>query len=559
MAADYLVPWLKAAGQDGLRNSMMVAQGDNVTKTYTFNFAGGYISKDHVKAYVYDTVAGTTTPQVITPAMWTGPSQLTFGSAFPATQYLVIYRDTPKDKPLLSFKNGSIMNEPNLDEMAEQSVFSAAETQDRFDLVNDGSSLAINNAATALAQSNKAIVDSAQATITSHAAESTAAAAKSVADAASTTANAARDTANGIDAKATDALSNSNSAVTTANAASDTANGIDAKATKAQSDAAAAVVTANAASDTANAAKATADGVDAKAQSALDKSNNAVQKSGDTMTGNLTVPFLSVSNATGYAGVQISANGYGPRIQTDKSSSLIGFVNGANNAWNLKVFDGGQVSTRSNLTVGGDVYAGGTNATIAPDGNVWGTMWGGWLSAWLANNKASRSGDTFTGRVNLNGAGWQADFGLHNNRPGYDSWVYLRSRDGGGLEIINSAYNGVPWSCDNNGQTWQNGTLNVGSGRLQTDGNLWQAYRGRFLSDDMGKLDDAWNKANDAQVNRADRYAQCPIVALEEQGPISIHNGQATWLRRDSPWVLNGIAFAGGQYAWARFAWLRNN
>ncbi|MEX3785585.1 hypothetical protein [Paraburkholderia sp. BR14374] len=51
MAADYLVPWLKASGQDGLRNSMLVIPGDGVTKTFSFNFAGGYISKDHIKAY----------------------------------------------------------------------------------------------------------------------------------------------------------------------------------------------------------------------------------------------------------------------------------------------------------------------------------------------------------------------------------------------------------------------------------------------------------------------------------------------------------------------------
>jgi len=468
MAADYLVPWLKAAGQDGLRNSMMVAQGDNVTKTYTFNFAGGYISKDHIKAYVYDEVAGTTTPQVITPAMWTGPSQLTFGTAFAATQFLVIYRDTPKDKPLLSFKNGSIMNEPNLDEMAEQSVFSAAETQDRFDLVNDGSTLAINNAATALSQSNKAVADSAQATLTSAAAESTASAAKSVADAASATANAANDTANGIDAKATTALSNSNSAVSTANAASATANGIDAKATKAQSDAAAAVVTANAASATASAAKATADGVDAKAQSALDTANNAVQKTGGRVTGPLTL-----SSTTNYSRTVWDANGYAPAVQADKASNHIGFVNAANTAYNLYVFDGGQVATRGPLTVGGNTVAGGSNASLVNNGDIWGTAWngGGWLSTYLGG-KLNVTGGNVNGRLSCTLQGWQADLALHNWRTGQDAWVYLRARDGGGLDIINSAYNAVPWQVDNGGTVWQAGALNVGAVRFQTDGNI---------------------------------------------------------------------------------------
>ncbi|HDR9131371.1 phage tail fiber protein [Burkholderia vietnamiensis] len=543
MAADYLVPWLNASGQDGLRKSMLVAQGDSVTKTFTFNFAGGYISKDHVKAYVYDTVAGITAPQVITPSMWSGPNQITFPAAFPNTQYLVIYRDTPKDTPLVSFANGAILNEPNLDEMAEQSVFAAAETQDRFDLVNDGSTIAINNAATALAQSNKAIADSSAATVTSASAKATADAAKAVADGANATAGAASDTANGIDAKASTALSNSSSAVTTANAARDTANGIDAKATKAQSDAAAAVTTANAASTTASAAKATADGVDAKAQSALDKSNNAVNKAGDTMTGNLTVPFVLVSNATGYAAVQISANGYGPRIQTDKSSSLIGFTNGANNAWNMKVYDGGQVSTRGVITVGGDAVAGAGNATVAQDGNVYGSIWGGWLSTWLANNKVHKSGDTITGRVNFSGSGWQADLALHNWRTGFDSWTYLRARDGGGLEIINSAYNSVPWYSTDAGETYQNSNLHVGSATFQTDGNQWLSGRGTYL---YNWLD-----------NKVDRGTQATHrTGINEFSSINVGYANNT-SDAGSPWVLVGLRSQNGSnVTYLRANWL---
>ncbi|WP_321875681.1 phage tail fiber domain-containing protein [Burkholderia cenocepacia] len=319
MAADYLVPWLKAAGQDGLRNSMMVAQGDNVTKTYTFNFAGGYISKDHIKAYVYDEVAGTTTPLVITPAMWTGPSQLTFGAAFPTTQFLVIYRDTPKTKPLVEFKNGAIINEPNLDEMADQAVFTAAETADRFDLVNDGSTLALNNSAVALAQSNKAITDSASATSTANTALSTANAASSTANAASTaatgavntantansksdtaisTANAAKTTADAASGTATNALNNSNvaltrsqeakdaaaAATTTANSANTAAGNAVTTANSASSKADTAISTANTAKSTADTAKSTADGIDAKATQALGTANSASTAAGHANT-----------------------------------------------------------------------------------------------------------------------------------------------------------------------------------------------------------------------------------------------------------------------------------
>ncbi|MEX3614379.1 MAG: hypothetical protein VB141_11650 [Burkholderia gladioli] len=112
----------------------------------------------------------------------------------------------------------------------------------------------------------------------------------------------------------------------------------------------------------------------------------AVSKAGDTMTGPLTL-----SSTTTWSPLVLSAKGYAPRIQANNSSQTIDIVNAANNTANLSVFDGGQVSTRGNLTVGGATYAGGNNATIAPDGNVWGTMWGGWLRAWLDSNIGSKA------------------------------------------------------------------------------------------------------------------------------------------------------------------------
>lgn len=65
-------------------------------------------------------------------------------------------------------------------------------------------------------------------------------------------ANAAKETAEGIDAKATEALTNSNTAVNTANSAKQTAQGVDGKATQALENSATAL-------ETANQAKATAD------------------------------------------------------------------------------------------------------------------------------------------------------------------------------------------------------------------------------------------------------------------------------------------------------------
>ncbi|MBU9376291.1 hypothetical protein KTE28_18355 [Burkholderia multivorans] len=568
MAADYLVPWLKASGQDGLRRSMLVVQGDGVTRTFSFNFAGGYISKDHIKAYTFTTATGTTAPVAITSDMWTGTNSLTFPAPIPVGQFLVIYRDTPKDKPLVDFKNGAILNEPNLDEMADQAVFAAAEMVDRFDTVNDGSAKAIQDSATAVNTANAAVNIANGAVATAQHADGNATYAVNQANNANSnasyavaTADAAKATADGIDAKAQSALDNSTAAVSTANAAKATADGIDAKATQAQSDAAKAVSTANAAATTANGIDAKATKAQSDAAAAVSAANAAnaamsgkVSKSGDVIS------WLTIDSGTAYSSVVLKANGYAPRIQTAQDSSMVGFVNGANNAYNLMVYDGGQVSTRGNLTVGGSTYAGGNNATIAPDGNVWGPLWGGWLRDYVNSSFAFKGGDTFSGRMYFSKPGWQADVALHNWRSGQDAWVYLRARDGGGLEVINSAYNGVPWSVADWGETWQNGNLHVGGATLQTDGNLWLGFRGRWLSDETGKLDDAWNKANDAQVNRADRYAQCQIAALEEVGPIYINSSGQTWIRRDNPWVMNGIAYnPNNNNMWVRFAWLRNN
>ncbi|WP_323118990.1 tail fiber domain-containing protein [Burkholderia alba] len=172
-----------------------------------------------------------------------------------------------------------------------------------------------------------------------------------------------------------------------------------------------------------------------------------------------------------------------PNIQADNTTKSINFANGANNAANMWVFDGGQVSVRSNLTVGGTTYAGGNNATIATDGNVWGPQWGGWLRAWLDAGLAHKVGDTLTGRYIFSGQGRQADLALHNWRQGQDAWVYLRARDGGGLDLVNSAYNAVPWQCSDVGETWQVNNAHVGTAVFQTDGNAWGAIWGNdYLS-----------------------------------------------------------------------------
>ncbi|MGC3025828.1 hypothetical protein ACPUER_11860 [Burkholderia sp. DN3021] len=224
---------------------------------------------------------------------------------------------------------------------------------------------------------------------------------------------------------------------------------------------------------------------------------------------------------------------------------MTGFVNAANTAYNLSVYDGGQVATRGSLTVGGSSVGGGSNATFATDGNVYGSVWGGWLSNFLANNYVYRGGSTMWGRLSLVGSNWQADLGLTNNRSGVGpSNVWIRARDNGGLEIINSAYNAVPWSCDDGGQTWQSNNLHVGPSSFQTDGNCWLNGRNTWLFN--------WFDA------KADHGTQCYHGADgNEFGSINVGYANNT-TDAGSPWVLSGMRSQNGSnVTYLRAAWLK--
>ncbi len=238
-----LDPWINSSTGDSYRNSVVALPGDGSKTNFDFNFGGGYIDKSHIKAYTYDTSNGHT--QTV-PFAWLGPNTIQVVPAPTMGIHVVIYRDTPKSKPLVDFSTNASMTEKNLDLMAQQAIFTAAEMVDRFDSINAGSSDAIERSVTALSTANTALANSNAATATARNAAADAAAAVDTANTASADATNALSTANGIDAKATTALNNSASAVTTANNASTTANGIDAKAQQAL--------------DTANSAAANADG-----------------------------------------------------------------------------------------------------------------------------------------------------------------------------------------------------------------------------------------------------------------------------------------------------------
>lgn len=244
----------------------------------------------------------------------------------------------------------------------------------------------------------------------------------------------------------------------------------------------------------------------------------------------------------------LNANGYAPRIQAKASTQEWMVTNGANSAANLVVSDNGLVNfprarpqwaggltpydtgnfdpnskvNKAGDTMTGDLRVKQPNNTDArgfvlaradgtsqawihgtANGNysAWATMNpdGSWksnpITVYNADNRVQFNSDIhitalsrFYNRPTLNRDGWQADIGLRNNRPGYDSWTYLRARDNGGFEFINGAYNATTLGVDDWGTVYLRGTQ-----ILNTDGNLNLTWRGRYLS---AEIDDIWGNIN---------------------------------------------------------------
>lgn len=104
-------------------NSIVAYTGDGVTTRWAFSFSGGYIAPEHV----YVSVDGADP----SPAVLDGLGTVVIDPAAPDGSLISISRTTPLNKPLVDFINGADISEPNLDALAKQAVFIAAEAVDR--------------------------------------------------------------------------------------------------------------------------------------------------------------------------------------------------------------------------------------------------------------------------------------------------------------------------------------------------------------------------------------------------------------------------------------------
>lgn len=111
--------------------SRQVWLSDGTDSIWNFSFTGGYIDKTHVKAKM-------TSPNGLTTELvpinystdFVGPYQLRVIPNIPAGYTFTIYRDTPKDLPIVNFQDGGRISEVSLDTNANQAVFIASETID---------------------------------------------------------------------------------------------------------------------------------------------------------------------------------------------------------------------------------------------------------------------------------------------------------------------------------------------------------------------------------------------------------------------------------------------
>lgn len=136
-----------------VKYATLITEGDGVKTAWEFNFAGGYLSPEHVKAFTENTVTG---ELVIRPLVLVGPNTAQITPAVADGLRLIIYRDTPKTEPLVDYSTGSILNESSLDKSNKQAVFISAELADRVVADYDFSNALLYAVETATAASNTA-------------------------------------------------------------------------------------------------------------------------------------------------------------------------------------------------------------------------------------------------------------------------------------------------------------------------------------------------------------------------------------------------------------------
>lgn len=235
-----LQAWVDAVRNGGVKNSMNKFTGDGVKTVYDVNFAGGYLYKADIRAYK---VSPANAKADVTVTAVDG-NRVTLSAPVEAGWTLVIYRDTPKNAPLVDFSDNSIVNERNLDTNFQQAIFSVAEMLDRFDDTVTFTLDAYAAAAQASASATSALASSQAAAESASSAAFSASAAATAATQTAASQSAASTSASQAASSQLGAATSAGTAVQAANTAAGAADVATAKAAAAAASAAAADVSA---------------------------------------------------------------------------------------------------------------------------------------------------------------------------------------------------------------------------------------------------------------------------------------------------------------------------
>lgn len=284
-----------------------------------FNFAGGYINRTHIKAYILDTTTFARTDVPVLAEHFVTDWRLQLPVSVPVGSVLRVYRDTPKDVPLVDFTNGARINEGNLDLVAQQATFVAAEAIDQLegsgveeglaaasvaagsaDAAAASEAAAAASAAAALSSQNSAAASASAASTSAGAAAASQSAAAASAGAASASQSAAASSATAAAASQTAAAGSASSAASSSSTATSAASTATSQASAAASSASAASGSASAAAASQSAAAASAAAAAASAAS-VDAANLVHKTGNETIGGSKTFSSTIVGSVTGNA------------------------------------------------------------------------------------------------------------------------------------------------------------------------------------------------------------------------------------------------------------------
>lgn len=308
--------------------------------TFEFTFAGGYLEREHVKLDFVSPLGVRTNYPLNPVTNFATDFTLTIPVGdLPANDYTArIYRDTPRADPLVNFASGSRITDANLDRLAQQAIFVAAEAFDAgaYAVAED----LIGQALTAIEQT-RALLGQAQGS--ADAAAASAAASSASADQALASANTALSHRDAAALSAAAAAASESGVADSASAAAASASTASTKADEAAASASSAAGSASTATTQAVSAADSAAAASSSASAASTSATNAANSASAASTSAGNAQESANSAAASLSSVQAIAANYPGRNKIINGKMLVAqrgatFAGIADNAYSVDRF-----------------------------------------------------------------------------------------------------------------------------------------------------------------------------------------------------------------------------